>query len=142
MVVHMLKSKLHRARVTDANVDYEGSMTIDHDLMDEVGILPYERILCTNATTGTRFETYAIPGERGAGDIILNGAAAHLGAPGDRITIMSFTELDAVVARSWKPRIVVLGEDNRVVDSRSPLKTTSVIRNWAFESEKSPDTFH
>ena len=142
MLVHMLKSKLHRARVTDANVDYEGSLTIDRDLMDEVGILPYERILCTNATTGTRFETYAIPGERGAGDIILNGAAAHLGEPGNRITIMSFTELDAADARSWKPRVIVLGEGNEIVARRQPLQSTAAIRNWSFESEGSPDDFH
>jgi len=80
--------------------------------MDQVGILPYERILCTNATNGTRFETYAIPGDRGGRDIILNGAAAYMGEPDDRITIMSFTELDAADAKSWKPRILVLGKDN------------------------------
>ena len=79
MLVHMLKSKLHRARVTDANVDYEGSLTIDCDLMNRVGLLPYEKILCSNAMNGARFETYAIPGDPGSGVIVLNGAAALLG---------------------------------------------------------------
>ncbi len=111
MLVHLLKSKLHRARVTDANVDYEGSLTIDRDWMDQVALLPYERILCTNASNGERFETYAIPGERGSGAIVLNGAAAHLGSPGDRLTIMSFTEVDAPAALAWKPRILVFADD-------------------------------
>ena len=81
MLVHLLKSKLHRARVTAANLDYEGSMSIDRELMDRVGLLPYERILCSNMANGARFETHAIPGDRGSGQIVLNGAAAHLGKP-------------------------------------------------------------
>ncbi len=115
MLCHLLKSKIHRAQVTAGNLDYEGSLTIDRDLMDKVGMLPYERILCSNMANAARFETYAIPGERGSGSIILNGAAAHLGKPGDRLTIMSFTEVDAEAARFWKPRVVVLGEKNAVV---------------------------
>jgi len=118
MLVHLLKSKIHRAGVTGANVDYEGSLTIDRDLMDEVGLLPYERILCSNMANAQRFETYAIPGERGSGEIVLNGAAAHLGKPGDRLTIMSFTEVDSPEAKFWKPRVVVLGEKNVIVTER------------------------
>src|SRR5437868_10893283 len=105
MLVHLLKSKIHRARVTGANLEYEGSMSIDRDLMDKAGLLPYERILCSNMANGARFETYAIPDERGSGQIVLNGAAAHLGRAGDRLTIMSFTQIDAAQAKSWKPKI-------------------------------------
>ncbi len=93
-------------------------MTIDPALMERVGLLPYERILCSNMANAARFETYAIPGERGSGQIILNGAAAHLGKPGDRLTIMSFTELELSEAKSWKPRVIVLGEKNAIVNER------------------------
>ncbi len=118
MFVHILKSKIHRAQVTAANVSYEGSLTIDLDLMEKVGMVPYERILCSNMANAERFETYAIPGPRGSGHIILNGAAAHLGKPGDRLTIMSFTEVDMKEAESWHPRVIVLGENNAVVVER------------------------
>ena len=118
MLVHILKSKLHRAEVTAANLEYEGSLTIDRDLMDKVGLLPYERILCGNMANGERFETYAIPAEPGSGQIILNGATARLGKPGDRLTIMSFTELDPAEAKSWKPQVIVLGERNAIVSER------------------------
>jgi aspartate 1-decarboxylase len=118
MLVHLLKSKIHRAEVTAANLNYEGSMTIDRELMDKVGLLPYERILCSNMANAARFETYAIPGDRGSGEIVLNGAAAHLGKPGDRLTIMSFTEVDALEAKFWKPQVIVLGEKNAVVSER------------------------
>ena len=118
MLLFLLKSKIHRAHVTAANVKYEGSMTIDLDFMEKVGLLPYERILCSNMANAARFETYAIPGNRASGDIILNGAAAHLGKPGDRLTIMSFTQVDARKAKSWKPRVIVLGDNNAVVNER------------------------
>ncbi len=118
MLVHVLKSKIHRARVTAGNVDYEGSLGIARDLMDRVGLLPYEKILCGNMANGERFETYAIPAEPASGQIILNGATARLGQPGDRLTIMSFTELEAAEARSWKPRVIVLGDHNAVVSER------------------------
>jgi aspartate 1-decarboxylase len=115
MLIHILKSKIHRARVTGGNVNYEGSLGIARDLMDKVGLLPYERILCGNMANGERFETYAIPAEAGSGQIILNGATALLGKPGDRLTIMNFAAVDAAEAKSWKPRVIVLGEDNSVV---------------------------
>jgi aspartate 1-decarboxylase len=118
MLIHLLKSKIHRARVTAANSDYEGSMTIDRELMDKVGLLPYEKILCSNMANGARFETYAIPGERGLAQIILNGAAAHLGKPGDMLTIMSFTETHSTEAKFWKPHVIVLGEKNEIVNER------------------------
>jgi aspartate 1-decarboxylase len=118
MLVHLLKSKIHRARVTAANLEYEGSMSIDRELMDHVGLLPYERILCSNMANGERFETYTIPGERGSGQIVLNGAAAHLGKPGDTLTIMSFTEVESDEAKFWKPHVIVLGENNAIVNER------------------------
>lgn len=118
MLVHLLKSKIHRAQVTGGNVEYEGSLTIDRDLMDKVGLLPYEKILCSNQANAARFETYAIPGERGSGQIVLNGAAAHLGKPGDRLTIMSFTEVTAAEAKFWNPHVIVLGERNTIINER------------------------
>ena len=118
MLVHLLKSKLHRAVITAANLNYEGSLTIDLDLMDKVGMLAYERILCSNMANAARFETYAIPGVRGAGEIVLNGAAALLGKPGDLLTIMSFTEVEAEAAAEWKPKVVVLGKKNVVANER------------------------
>lgn len=118
MVVHILKSKIHRATVVGANVSYEGSMTIDEDLMDRVGLLPYEKILCSNMANAARFETYVIPGRRGSCEIVLNGAAALLGKPGDRLTIMSFTEMELAHVKSWTPRVIVLDETNRITDQR------------------------
>lgn len=118
MNVQLLKSKIHRARVTAANVEYEGSLTIAEDLMERVGLLPHERILCGNLANGHRFETYAIPGARGSGQIILNGAVAHLGKVGDRLTIMSFASVDARRAKKWQPRVLVLGANNQVAEAR------------------------
>src|SRR6058998_843712 len=88
MQVQILKSKIHRAQVTAASLDYEGSLTIASDLMELAGLWPYERILCGNLANGERFETYVIPGEHGSGAIVLNGATARLGKVGDRLTIM------------------------------------------------------
>lgn len=118
MEVFLLKSKIHRATVTDGNVDYEGSLTIAADLMKAAGLRPYERILCSNTANGNRFETYVITGKRGSGDIILNGAAAHLGKKGDRLTIMSFAAFNKKKAEKWKPRVVVLGAGNKIVSKR------------------------
>ena len=118
MQVQLLKSKIHRAFVTDAHLDYEGSLTIAADLMDKVGLYPYERILCSNLANGERFETYAIPGERGSGKVVLNGATAHLGKRGDRLTIMSYTAVDASLAKRWQPQVILLGEGNVIIDER------------------------
>jgi aspartate 1-decarboxylase len=118
MQVHVLKSKIHRAQVTGAHVDYEGSLTIAADFMEKTGLLPYERILCSNLANGHRFETYAIPGRPGSGDIVLNGATAHLGKAGDRLTIMSYALVTEQAARTWKPQVIVLGEANAIIDSR------------------------
>jgi aspartate 1-decarboxylase len=118
MLVHLLKSKIHRACVTASNVNYEGSLTIDPALMEKVGLHPYEKILCGNMVNGERFETYAIAGKRGSKAIVLNGATARLGKVGNRLTIMSFTEVDEKSAKNWRPRVIVLDRKNAVVDER------------------------
>lgn len=118
MLVHLLKSKIHRATVTAASVDYEGSLTIAEDLMAAAGLHAFERILCSNMANGARWETYVIRGADGSGAIELNGAVAHLGKPGDRVTIMSFTEVEDSKARDWKPRVIVLGDGNQIVNRR------------------------
>lgn len=118
MQVSLLKSKIHRASVTDANVDYEGSITIDLNLMNKVGIIPYERVLCGNLTNGLRFETYVISGEKDSGAIILNGATAHLGRKGDCLTIMSFAQVEDAKIVTWKPKVVVLNEHNAIINTR------------------------
>ncbi len=118
MQIQILKSKLHRATVTGGNVEYEGSLTIDSELMERAGLHAYERILCGNLANGERFETYCIPGERGSGAVILNGATAHLGKPGDRLTIMSYTWIDEAQAKDWHPKVLVLGKKNAVVSER------------------------
>lgn len=118
MQIQLLKSKLHRATVTDSHVDYEGSLTIDLDLIEASGMHVYEKILCSNMANGARFETYVIPGERGKKEIVLNGAAAHLGKAGDRLTIMSFALTDRSQADGWKPTVIVLNEKNDIVNTR------------------------
>jgi aspartate 1-decarboxylase len=112
MQLTLLKSKIHRATVTGASVDYEGSLTISSDLATEVGLQPYEKILVGNLNNGKRFETYVIYGERGGGLIELNGATAHLGKIGDRLTIMSFARYTPEEAAFHHPRIIVLNENN------------------------------
>jgi aspartate 1-decarboxylase len=108
----MLKGKIHRAVVTDASLDYAGSLGIDQNFMRQSGILPYERILVGNITNGNRFETYAIPCPEGSGSICLNGAAARLGAIGDLVVIMAFCEVPAEEASRWVPKVITLSEKN------------------------------
>ncbi len=118
MELQLLKSKIHRAAITGGHVDYEGSMTIASDLMEKVGLRPYERVLCGNMANGARFETYVIKGEAGSGEIVLNGATAHLGKVGDLLTIMSYANVDAAEADDWTPRVIVLGGNNEIVNER------------------------
>src|SRR5689334_15044799 len=118
MQIHVLKSKIHRARVTASSLDYEGSLTIAADLMEKVGLLPYERVLCSNLANGERFETYLIPGRPGSGDVVMNGATARLGQVGDRLTIMSYTFVEEALARKWNPSVIVLGEKNNITAER------------------------
>jgi aspartate 1-decarboxylase len=118
MQMQLLKSKIHRASVTDSSLHYEGSLTVAADLMERCGLLPYERVLCSILDNGNRFETYAIPGEWGSGAIVLNGATAHLGKVGDLITIMSYAVMDEREAKKWHPRVIVLGEGNQIKNER------------------------
>jgi len=120
MQMTLLKSKIHRAAVTGASLHYEGSMTISEDLAEKVGLLPYERILVGNMANGERFETYVIYGKRGAGLIELNGATAHLGKTGDRVTIMNFGQYTPEEAAEHKPRIVRLNECNEILSYQGP----------------------
>ena len=110
----MLRSKIHNATVTDSQLEYEGSLEVDKDLLEMTGILPFEKVLVSNIDNGNRFETYIIEGERGSKKIGLNGAAARLGSEGDRIIIFAFCELDENESKNFKPRIIVLDEDNNV----------------------------
>jgi len=119
MQLTLLKSKIHRPAVTGASLHYEGSLTISADLAEQVGLLPYERILVSNMGNGERFETYVIYGKRGAGIIELNGATAHLGKIGDRLTIMNFGYYTPEEAARHKPRVIVLNERNEVVRSEN-----------------------
>lgn len=112
MQITMLKSKLHTARVTEVQMDYEGSLMIDSLLMNKVNILPYEKILIANLANGERFETYAIPGEPGSGIISLNGATAYKGKVGDKIIIFAFATISQEEAHAHKPLILVLDENN------------------------------
>lgn len=110
----MLKSKIHRATVTDANLDYEGSITIDEELMKEANILPYEQVNIYNVTNGNRFYTYAIEGEKGSGVVCINGAAAHLAKKGDIIIIATYAILDNAAAMSHKYICVYVDKLNRI----------------------------
>jgi aspartate 1-decarboxylase len=111
----MLKAKIHRARVTQADLDYEGSLTIDQDLMDAADILPFESIDIYDITNGARLRTYAIIGPRGSGTICVNGAAAHLVRPGDLIIIACYGLYDDQEARLHEPRIFRVDEQNRII---------------------------
>jgi aspartate 1-decarboxylase len=108
----MLKSKLHRARVTQADVDYEGSLTLDRTLLDAADIVPFEEVHVWNVTRGTRLQTYAMEAPAGSGVVCVNGAAAHLAQPGDIIIIATFTQMDDESARKHQPRIVLMDAQN------------------------------
>lgn len=110
----MMKSKLHRATVTEASLHYEGSLTVDQDLMDAAQMIPYEMIKVYNINSGDRFETYVIPGPRGQGDICLNGAAARKGQVGDLIIIVTSCVLEESELEGFKPLVVLLDENNKI----------------------------
>ena len=105
MELTLLKAKLHRIRVTEACLDYEGSLTLDPDDMEAVGIVQYEKILCADVENGNRFETYAIAGKRGSGVCCLNGAAARKGKVGDRLIVMAFANVSPEEAAGWQPKV-------------------------------------
>jgi aspartate 1-decarboxylase len=116
MLRRMMKSKVHRATVTDADVHYVGSITIDRDLMDAADLLEWEQVAVVDVDNGARLETYVIPGERGSGAICLNGAAAHLIHPGDRVIVISYCDVDdSELAGGWQPTIVHVDTANRQI---------------------------
>jgi aspartate 1-decarboxylase len=113
MLVTMMKAKLHRAMVTQADLEYEGSIAIDRDLLDASGILPHEQVDVLNITTGARFTTYAIEAPRGSKVIGVNGAAARLVQKNDKVIVVTYCQLDAAEARNYAPNVVLLDDDNR-----------------------------
>ncbi len=116
MLRTMLKSKVHRATVTQADLHYVGSVTIDEDLLDAADLLPGEQVAIVDVTNGARLETYVIPGERGTGVIGINGAAAHLVHPGDLVILISYGLMDDATARSYKPKVVHVNARNEVIE--------------------------
>jgi aspartate 1-decarboxylase len=113
----MLKSKIHRVRVTDANLDYEGSMTIDQNLMDAADIMEYEQIKIYNVSNGARFDTYAIAGKPGCGEICLNGAAARMGARGDLVIIVTYGNYEEAELAHHQPKVVLVTSGNKPVQT-------------------------
>ena len=118
MMVNLLKAKIHCATVTEANLQYMGSITIDELLMEAAGILPNERVQITDNNNGARLETYVIPGPRGSGVICLNGAAARLVQPGDTVIIIAYALMTPEEAASFQPRVVMVDEQNRITKCR------------------------
>lgn len=112
----MMKGKLHRARVTEADLNYVGSITIDEDLLDAVDMLPNEKVQIVNNNNGARFETYIIPGKRGSGVVCLNGAAARLVQPGDVIIVISYCMMEEKEAKNHQPKVAILNEENKIID--------------------------
>lgn len=110
----MLRSKIHRATVTDANLEYEGSLTVDPVLLEAAGILPYEQVHVSNLNNGERFETYVIPGKRGSGEMVLNGPTARRGVKGDKIIVFCYEYFNEQELKTFKPKIIVVDERNRI----------------------------
>ena len=128
MHLHVFKSKIHRATVTFADLDYEGSVTIDADLLEAAHILPYEAIHIWNVTRGTRLMTYVIEGPRGSGAVCVNGAAAHQNSPGDLVILATFAEMTPEEARRYRPIVVRVDEQNRPIDDDRPEQPGPVLR--------------
>lgn len=116
MFLTMMKAKIHRAIVTEANLNYVGSITIDQDIMDAVGVLPHEKVQITNNNNGARLETYVIPGKRGSGVICLNGAAARLVQVGDSVIIIAYAMMSEEEAKTYQPKVAIMGENNKILD--------------------------
>ena len=116
MIRTMLKSKIHRATVTQADLHYVGSVTVDEDLMDAADLLAGEQVAIVDVTNGARLETYVIPGPRGTGVIGINGAAAHLVHPGDLVILISYAQMDDALARTYRPRVVHVDGANQVIE--------------------------
>ena len=121
MLVTLMKSKLHRATVTQADLDYEGSIAIDTDLLDAAGIFPHEQVDVLNITTGARFTTYAIRAERGSRTISVNGAAAHKAGPGDILIIAAYSVYSEMEMQKYHPSLVYVDEHNRIIAHRERI---------------------
>lgn len=113
--IHLFKAKIHRATVTHADLDYEGSVSISGELLDAAGILEHEQVHIWNVTQGTRLVTYALRGDDHSGVICINGAAAHLANPGDKVILATFAEVEASAAAGWQPTVVFVDEQNRML---------------------------
>ena len=122
MLISVLKSKIHRATVTEANIHYMGSITIDEELMEHARLLPYEKVLVASIESGERLETYVIKGKRGSGEICLNGAAARKILKDDKVIILSFGLLDEKMAKEAKPLVVYVDNKNNIVDEMDHVK--------------------
>ena len=120
MKLNLFKSKIHRATVTHADLSYEGSVTVDANLLDAAEILPYEAVHIWNVTRGTRLVTYALPGPRGSGAVCVNGAAAHLNGPGDLVILATFAEMTPDEAREHVPTVVRVDSHNRILAEAGP----------------------
>jgi aspartate 1-decarboxylase len=118
MLLEMMHAKLHGARVTDNNLAYQGSITIDRDLLDRVGMLPHQKVQVANKSNGERFDTYVIEGRRGAGEIVVNGAAARLVSRGDELLIIAYGLFPPEEAATLRPKVAFLTPDNRVLELR------------------------
>jgi len=119
MLREMCKSKIHRATVTETNLDYEGSLTLDPELMEAAGIIPYEKVQVLNVNNGTRATTYVIPGEKGSGTVCLNGPTARWGQPGDIVIIISYALLSEEEIKGYQPRIVHVDGKNRLLSPKT-----------------------
>lgn len=125
----MLKSKIHRAIVSEAKLYYEGSFTIDLDIMEAADILPYEKVSIVNINNGERFETYTIPGPRGKKDFCLNGAAARKGSVGDEVIIISYCNVDESELEAHKPTIILLDKQNNIIEKSHSTEAGKVFKN-------------
>jgi aspartate 1-decarboxylase len=128
----MLKSKIHRATVTGADLHYEGSITIDQDLLEASDIIPYEAVAVWNVTNGNRFETYAISGERGSGVICINGAAARLVSPRDLVIVASFVDMENSEALKHEPKLVFVDDRNRMLPTRHEVAGQAKLKKVAW----------
>ncbi len=122
----MFKSKIHRARITAANLYYEGSFTIDSEIMEAANMLPYEKIAIVNVNNGERFETYIIPGEHGKREFCLNGAAARKGSIGDEVIIISYANVDESELTEFKPTIVLVDENNNIISKTDKTEANTL----------------
>ncbi len=118
----MLRSKIHRATVTDSNLEYEGSLTVDPALLEAAGMLPYEQVAVSNLNNGERFETYLIPGKRGSGDMCLNGPTARKGMKGDKIIVFCYEYYNEQELKTYAPTIVLVDEKNKIVSKAQAIK--------------------